>query len=50
MNTSWFGQGFGRRAGTAGLALAALGLVLAGPAEPAGPVPAMSSPGWGRSR
>jgi hypothetical protein len=29
------GQGYGRRAGTAGLALAALGLLLTGPAEPA---------------
>ena len=35
MTRPWPGQGYGRRAGTAGLALAALGLLLAGPAEPA---------------
>jgi hypothetical protein len=35
MTGPWLGQDYGRRAGTAGLALAALGLLLAGPAEPA---------------
>jgi hypothetical protein len=38
MTLRWLGQGYGRRAGTAGLALAALGLLLAGPAEPAASV------------
>ena len=35
MTRPWPGQGYGRRVGTAGLALAAAGLLLAGPAEPA---------------
>ena len=35
MTGPWLGHGYGRLAGTAGLALAALGLLLAGPAEPA---------------
>jgi hypothetical protein len=35
MTSPWLRQGYGRRAGTAGLALAAVGLLLAGPAEPA---------------
>jgi hypothetical protein len=38
MNTPWAGHGYGRRAGTAGLALAAAGLLLAGPAPPAASV------------
>jgi hypothetical protein len=38
MTLPWLGQGYGRRAGTAGLALASLGLLLAGPAEPAASV------------
>jgi hypothetical protein len=35
MTRPFLGQGYGRRAGTAGWALAALGLLLAGPAAPA---------------
>ncbi|HTR90712.1 MAG TPA: hypothetical protein VMI73_03120 [Trebonia sp.] len=35
MTGPWLGHGWGRRASAAGLALAALGLLLAGPAEPA---------------
>ena len=35
MRGPWLGRGHRRRAGPAGLALAALGLLLAGPAEPA---------------
>jgi hypothetical protein len=37
MTGPWLGQDYGRRAGTAGLALAALGLLLTGPVEPAAP-------------
>jgi hypothetical protein len=33
----WSGQGYGRRAGTAGLALAAMGMLLSGPGERAAP-------------